>query len=305
MNPHVHTYFILTVFEEKVMEKPVKTIFHLLIGVCVIFNTLFATAQDFFIPENENLFVEIPTVWEEIDSDKRSDILRLLISTRQYNRNSIKTYSAKYRIEAILEASNEEKEAAISQKNEYMQRNDLYRYIDFTADIVSDVENQKTFRKIIYDGDTLKDSKGSVVFENVPLNTISVTDKYEYIRYQEQMTLTNIPELPNYTFNKEKFAWIDPPEALGKTNYLTLLDPFEYYDQKPWGFLEGVLDAMEGKDGKDEQERIDKIVTLYEATDKHGVKWFRFCERLVSPDGNGTVYLNNLAVQFNYFLCKK
>ena len=264
-----------------------------IVCICAAMDTSLVVSQDFFIPEDEDLFIEIPSDWKEIDKPERGDVLRLLISTIKYNRGLIKTYSAKFAIDAELEDAGMSEASAVSLGNESAQSK-VYRHIDFTVDVVSDVDSRTTFRNVVYNEDIFRDGTGVVKFKNEPFDTVSVTTPYEHIYFQKEMALYRLRELPDYTFQDDKFAWIVAPETLGKTGYLTLLDPFEYYSLDIWGSLVCVLDAMDGKSGADKQEFADSIVSLYETTDKRGVKWFRFCEKLTSTSDKGTSYFNIL-----------
>ena len=246
------------------------------------------------VPEDETLFEEIPIQWTLVKKEDAADTLRMLTSMSSYNRGVIKTYSANYAIDTTLLTPGFEAIILITQENQDKVNKDLYRHLSFTAEIIADVDAQKTFKKVLYNEDVIKD--GNTVIDAgtaPPFDVASVTTAREYLSYKPDMEIMNLQELPGFSVGNKKIAWVEPPEKNEKMNYMADLDPFEYYAQKPWGSLDYFLECLEGKYGEDDQKKSYDISSLYEATDKNGVKWFRFHEFLHSYMG-GTVELNTL-----------
>jgi hypothetical protein len=73
-------------------------------------------------------------------------------------------------------------------------------------------------------------------------------------------------------------VWREPVENTNNRNLVELIDPLEFFDTKCWASINLIIEVMEGKHGKENQNVLAKMtksnnMNLMEATDAKGRKW--------------------------------
>ncbi len=226
----------------------------------------------------------VPHVWQSLGVEKGIAALDLLVSSVEYNLQSISTIKAEYNVDMTL-LLDETYLNSIKKVSETFDNN-VYRHRRYSVKVASDRQENKTYRDINYLENITEYNGNEVDIDDaIVVDVTSVDTPTEHIFLEDgelKVGLKEAPALPSVDINQ--IARITPPEDSENKSHEAFIDPFEPYYMAMWGNLGYILKVLEGKEGNDERRKTADLISVEEANDQSGNKWFRYRQR--STNGN-------------------
>ncbi len=236
------------------------------------------TGEEYSPPAAEISFDDLPKSWVEITGDQRIAPLELLVLSVESNSSALSTYRSRFLIDSKTATDNATM-AMLGCDDHFSKKPNLISRL--SMELVSDFRENKTFRNGRYLDSRYEYEGREIDLDNVgQLDCISIETPSEFIYKQNEMKFpvsTGIPELPDYPdFPLDQLVRIEPKEWNRFKSMPQGLNLREFYNLERWGNLRFVRGVMEGKQGQEEQTRINGIVHVYETVDEAGARWYRY-----------------------------
>ena len=242
-------------------------------------------ADVFALRQNEDCLFDLPQEWNEVETEVALAALDLTVSAIESNYQSISTLIVSYSLEMKTAIDKNLVSHLAGESAAFSE--DPYRVINATVAIVSDNRNDKLYRDVRYVKDCFEYDGNVIELDVAPasgVKSVGTPENYTVLEEDENL-LTGIKEYPGYPdVPLNQIVRVESPEYAKFAGYPDSLNPYDSYNMIFWASLDHILRTLSGKNGVERQQNLWNNVRVYEATDRDGVKWFRYQQILNNKD---------------------
>jgi hypothetical protein len=254
------------------------------LAICIAFigMSYYCSAQS-VVPDNRFIETVIPTEWQKVASEQYSEILNMLIKSFENNYEKIKTVQGEYNVnyEQTINLSELVKSSVnIKSSNDTLQKQ------NFSFRFACDNKTKKVFReKLIADTVIIDSSTREILkldnISPVEMSSIATPNDFIFSRHKTEPYIAELLDFPT-AMNTRVARRIS--SEMAARNLVDNIDPMEYFDLKKWGNTKAYLDAILGKEGDEEKNKVFSVFSLYKTSDVP--PWF--LAAIVIPQNSST-----------------